>query len=272
MTIAIAVKVSEGLVLAADSASIVEGEFLAGEEPPQKGVIQVYSHATKVTPIRNWPVGVINWGVGQIGNRTIESLVREYANGLSETQDLDMSEVANGLWAFVAKRYEGAFGDDEPVLGLQVAGYTPDVFFPEQYLLMFPPRPAEEIVNVRPDKPDGTPQFGANWYGNTDAIVRLYFGMDPGAVPRLFPDGPPNDLKGRLAGLEYPVIFEAMPLQDAIDFAVWLAEVTIGRFRFVAGVATALGPVDVAVITRHDGFRWVRHKEPEISARHPVLY
>jgi hypothetical protein len=271
LTIAIAVKVSEGLVLAADSALVVEGEVVVEGQPPQRGVVQVYSHATKVTPIREWPVGVINWGVGQIGSRTIESLVREYANGLGDKQNLDVKSLADGLHGFIDERYRRAFGNQTPVLGLQVAGYSPGEFFPMQYLVTFPPHPDGSVIDVRPDQPDGTPGFGANWYGMTDAICRLYFGVAPDAMGVLFPDGPPTGLEERLRLLHYPIIFEAMPLQDAIDFAAWLAEVTIGRFRFVVGPATVVGPVDIAVITRHDGFRWVRHKEPRVSSYYPAV-
>lgn len=272
MTIAIAVKVSEGLVLAADSALVVEGEVVVEGQLPQRGVVQVYSHATKVTPIKEWPVGVINWGVGQIGSRTIESHVREYANGLSDEQDLDVHSLADGLHAFIDERYRRAFGQQNPALGLQIAGYSPGEFFPTQYLLTFPPHPDGAVIDVRPNQPDGAPEFGANWYGMTDAIRRLYFGLDPEAIGVLFPDGPPQGLEERSRQLHYPIIFEAMPLQDAIDFAAWLAEVTIGRFRFVAGPATVLGPVDIAVITRHDGFHWVRHKEPRVSDYYPAVY
>ena len=271
MTIAIAVKISEGLVLAADSASMVQGELKVEGQAPQRGVVQVYSHATKLTQVGEWPVGVVTWGVGQIGSRTIESHVQEYANGLAEKQTIGVKQVADDLYAFISDRYKKAFGDQTPQLGLHVAGYSPDVFFPEQYLLSFPSPDKDPVLNARPDNPDGSPAFGANWYGMTDAIVRLYSGFTL-AMQALFPKGPPPAAQVKLRQAAYPIIFDAMPLQDAIDFAAWLAEVTIGRFRFVAGAAAVLGPVDIAVITRHTGFKWVRHKEPQVSSYYPAVF
>ena len=185
MTVAIAVKVSEGLVLAADSALTVEGEVATPQGPPQRGVIQIYSHATKVAQIREWPVGTITWGVGLIGKRTIESLVKEFSNDQPEDQVNSVLDTANSLYKFIEERYKRAFGSERPPLGLQVAGYSPDAFFPEQYLLTFPPSPEGPVVNVRPDNPDSSPNFGANWYGLTDAIVRLYLGFERRAVDAL---------------------------------------------------------------------------------------
>jgi len=50
-----------------------------------------------------------------------------------------------------------------------------------------------------------------------------------------------------------------MPLQDAIDLAVYLVEMTIGRYRFAVGAPVCGGEVDVAVITPR-GFTWVSRK------------
>lgn len=269
MTVAITVKVSEGLVLAADSALVVEGEVKDDKGQTQQGVLQVYSHATKVTQVRNWPVGTVTWGLGQIGSRTVESLVKEFANGLSEQQDLGVREIADSLHEFLEERWtkQGGVG----ALGLQVAGYSPGKFFPEQYLLTFPPQEQGAVVDARPDNPDGSPNFGANWYGLTDAIVRLHLGFERKAVKALMDAGVDETIAAKIRGFEYPVIFEAMPLQDAIDFAAWLAEVVIGRFRFVIGPAKVVGPVDIAIITRDKGLEWIRRKTPQVSPSHPFI-
>lgn len=274
MSIAISVKVSEGLVLAADSASVVQGQTVdESTGTTQEGVVQVYSSATKITQVRDLPVGTITWGASHVGNRTIPSLVNEYANQLGEQESYELHEVATGLYEFLKPRYDKAFTDGKPGLGLQVAGYSSDEFFPDQYLLSFPEdaHPEGPVVKVRPDTPDGSPNFGANWYGMTDAIVRLYLGFTPQALEDLVESGVDPSVAKKLKGYEYPVVFEAMPLQDAIDFAAWLTEVAIGRARFVAGAAGVVGPVDIAIITRERGFEWVRQKTPKVSDRHPFV-
>jgi hypothetical protein len=55
-----------------------------------------------------------------------------------------------------------------------------------------------------------------------------------------------------------------MPLQDAIDYAVYLVNVVIGRFRFTVGPAVCGGDIDVAVVTP-DAFTWIRRKSWRIS-------
>lgn len=55
-----------------------------------------------------------------------------------------------------------------------------------------------------------------------------------------------------------------MPVQDAIDLSVFLANVTIGHSRFVVGPPVCGGHVDVATIT-HNGFEWVRQKKSAVK-------
>ena len=51
-----------------------------------------------------------------------------------------------------------------------------------------------------------------------------------------------------------------MPLGDAIAYAEFVVSLTIGRYRFAIGAELCGGPIDVAVITRADGFSWFRTK------------
>jgi hypothetical protein len=51
-----------------------------------------------------------------------------------------------------------------------------------------------------------------------------------------------------------------MPIQDAIDLAVYLVNVTIGHSRFAVGPAVCGGQIDVATITSR-GFRWISQKD-----------
>ena len=77
MSVVIVVKVSEGLVLGADSAATLHGR-IERPEGAQEGVLKTYFNARKLLQIGNFPVGVLTWGAPYIGSRTIESLVREW--------------------------------------------------------------------------------------------------------------------------------------------------------------------------------------------------
>jgi hypothetical protein len=53
----------------------------------------------------------------------------------------------------------------------------------------------------------------------------------------------------------------AMPIQDAIDLARFLVETTIGFVRFAVFLPKNVGgAVEIAAITKHEGFRWVQRK------------
>ena len=60
---------------------------------------------------------------------------------------------------------------------------------------------------------------------------------------------------------DIPLYMPPMPIQDAIDLAEFLAQTAIGFTRFRAGSPTVGGPIEIAAVTKHDGFVWVRHKE-----------
>jgi len=57
------------------------------------------------------------------------------------------------------------------------------------------------------------------------------------------------------------VILPAAPIQDAIDLARFLVETTIGFVQYaVMRPKTVGGPIEIAAITKHEGFKWVQRK------------
>jgi hypothetical protein len=60
--------------------------------------------------------------------------------------------------------------------------------------------------------------------------------------------------------LSVPVVPAAMPIQDAIELAAFMVETAIRFVRFNLRAETVGGPVEVAVITKHEGFKWVKRK------------
>ena len=53
---------------------------------------------------------------------------------------------------------------------------------------------------------------------------------------------------------------ESMPIQDAIDLAEFLVDTTKGFFRFLPGADIVGGDTDVATVTRHERFKWIKRK------------
>ena len=57
------------------------------------------------------------------------------------------------------------------------------------------------------------------------------------------------------------LILPAAPIQDAIDLSRFLVETTVGFVRYAVLRAKSVGgPIEIAVITKHEGFKWVQRK------------
>lgn len=284
MTICVSVRVAEGLVLAADSAVMLMGE-VPTPQGPMHTILQNFNFANKVTHFKDYPIGVLSWGLGSIQARSIQSLIMEYEHGYPSVTlrghgsefargPYTVREVANDLVGFIRARYDAAFpvpaapagappapAPDRPALGLLIGGYSQGEFFSDVLVYEFPND--TDWSEVRPNLPNGSPSFGANWFGMTDALTRLYLGFDELALNELVNRGAPAPVVEQWANdnvAALPLVFDGMPLQDAIDFAEYSVQVVIGRFRFAQGPPLCGGDVDIAVITP-DAFRWAQRKE-----------
>jgi hypothetical protein len=74
MTLALTIKVNDGIVLAADSATTF---YQNG--PQGQVVINVYENANKVFHLHKaLPIGIITWGGGSIGQSSIGTLIKDF--------------------------------------------------------------------------------------------------------------------------------------------------------------------------------------------------
>jgi hypothetical protein len=109
-------------------------------------------------------------------------------------------------------------------------------------------------------------ECGMTWNGEPEAVSRLVLGVSPQIQQVLHQHlGVPQQDIGKVAEviqqhLQRPLILPAMPIQDAIDLAVFLVDTTVQFSRFSPGAPTVGGPIEVAAITKHEGFRWIRRK------------
>jgi hypothetical protein len=95
-------------------------------------------------------------------------------------------------------------------------------------------------------------------YNISEALVRH------GIAPQSAGELQANLTKDLYATLAVP----AMPIQDAIDLARFLVETTIGFVRFAVFLPKSVGgAIEIAAVTKHEGFRWVQRKDvyPRIS-------
>jgi hypothetical protein len=274
MTIAVAVKVHEGLVLATDSAST-----LMGHTPMGAGVVNVYDNANKIVNlVKGMPVGVMTWGAGAIGTVSMTTIFKDLREVLTGTElgpngedwtvqtgALSIAAVADKLRRYVFEElYVTQFGagPDFPDLGMIVAGYSSGVGHAEEYQI---------DVNGRGECSGPTllrpaAECGFTVGGQPETISRLILGVDP-RMAQVLEQGlgvDPSQSEAAAAviqqHLQAPVVADAMPFKDAVDLAHFLVDTTIKMTRFLPGPATVGGPIEIAGITKHEGFKWVSRK------------
>jgi hypothetical protein len=296
LTIAVSIKVGEGLVLAADSTSSF---FLEGS------VVQSYHHARKLLQLEEYPVGLLTFGLGSLGGRNLESLVAEFERTLPAYETgapYTIRDLADQLHRFILTKYEAVFPppaqaaepppaplaggptdpavdvpapepvapalppDMRPGLGIVVGGYSRGEFFSDEFEMDLPRNGPQEVW---PDTQEEQ-RFGVRWWGQTAPIERLYLGCDyrgfvewcrEGGVDETAIAASYAQLRDRIM---WPIIYEGMPLQDAIDLAVYLVNVTIGHSRFAVGPPVCGGHIDVATITSR-GFQWIKRKTWQVK-------
>lgn len=266
MSVVLAVKVSEGLVLASDSAATLKGQMEGADGSIREGILKTFYNVKKLLQIGDFPIGILTWGQAFVGARTVESLVREWEHEegweskeqYQEQNDgkFEVKACAESLREHVSEIYTEEYSSKDPQnsppLGMIVAGYTERAFFPEIWRFVLPHDIGGSVHRQRPDQ-NGKPSFGASWFGRTDSIVRLHFGRDNKLIDQVSEkfDISKEELLDVLSPLEYKIPFDVMPLEEAIDFAYFMINVVIGRYKFAVGPEYCGGNVEIGAITRN---------------------
>jgi hypothetical protein len=254
MTICASVKVRDGLVLGTDSMTQIWGQDAAGN----RGVIKAYSNARKLFQIGQLPIGVMTYGIGNLGPRSIQSFIRDFSSRYSGQPDV--KSVSQELYGLLSTAYQDQFGDTRGGhLGFFIAGYSPEQVFPEEWEFQLPRD--KEIRQVRPGD-----QFGASWRGVDLPFTRLYKGYDSRIIADLRELGISEEaFLTIMKKYESPVAYDGMPVQDAVDFAIFILQTTIGLSTFELGVPSCGGPLQIAtILPEKERFCWVQ--EPAITA------
>ena len=270
MTIAIALKVDDGIVLAADSATTFPGAPIPGG-----GLLisQIYTNTKKIFRLHTeLPLGAVTWGLAAIGRSSLKILAKDFRNELmSGTVTFDpnaytVQQVAILFKEFIFDRhYEQAFAhtpiNQRPTLGFMVAGYSSGQPRGEVWHLL-----VEKGIYYGPDLALGPDMSGIRLQGQPLSLRRLVLGFDPDSLRTVLQSAglqqPQVDTIIQRCSREFGVSLwkDGMPIQDAIDLAIYLEETSAGFSRFCEGPALVGGPADVAVLTKYEGFKWIRRK------------
>ena len=271
MTIALAIKVHDGVVLAADSASTIT-------TAQQNGVVEVsniYNNANKLFNLHKaLPIGALTWGLGNVGPASISTLTKDLRRRFCDpadpwfidTKNYQMEKVATDVRDFLSDKHAGAYGPlpiaERPssILGFLTAGYSSDVDEPQLFVISLQPDGTMLEEQLMP-----AGEFGVSWWGQPEAIARILLGISMDTETALTSLGVPAHeapvaVEHIKNAVSRPFVSPAMPIQDAIELAEFLVYTTVQFTRFTPGHATVGGPIDIATVTKHEGFKWVTRK------------
>lgn len=273
MSLGIAFKGPEGIVLAADSRVTLFVQQLDVSGQVGQVIPATFDNATKLLKVRDQQhVGAVTYGLGAIGNasqvRTAHSFLPEFESELhkvSKGKPLTVENFAKQLSKFFMGEWERQgmppsaehVGDNMIFL---IGGYDDRyAVYGKVFDFYIPSRP--EPVEQQKDT------FGLVFGGQQEVTARLLNGFDHTLVPALQQrfqikdeevPGLEEFLRNHLS-LKIPYTF--LPLQDCVDLSVLLVQTTIELQTFQVGVRGVGGEIDVATITRVDGFQPVREKK-----------
>jgi hypothetical protein len=268
MTIVVTVKINDGIVLAADSASTFyddKGEFL-----------NIYNNANKVfNLVKGLPIGGLSWGAGGIGSASIATIVKDlrrrlagqdakFASWQLDPGSYTVQQVAQRVREFLFDElFMGAYGANPPAnyfLGFKVCGYSAGAPLSEVLGI--------KIINSNCDPPileQRQDWMGVRWDGEYESMDRLVLGVGSAIASKLENIGidktRARDAADQLISdlAKWPVL-AGMPIQDAIELALFMVETSIKFVKFNMGHNTVGGPIEIAAITKHEGFKWVQRK------------
>lgn len=268
MTIAIHMKVNDGVVLATDSASTI----MAQDENGNIGVMNVYNNANKLFNIhKELPIGVITWGAGSIGSTSTSTLIKDFRNIIMNDKEkkIDVNnwcikDICDKFVDFIyTNKYLTAFSSwpQKPDVGFVIAGYSYKEEMAEEWLIQINNGVCNGPILRRPKE-----ATGLSWYGQPEAITRIYKGFGtllPNIIESsgIVPKDKIDDLMNIISeNCETSLTHPAMPIQDAVELAEFLVDLTEKYSKYEPGPQTVGGPIEIASITKHEGFKWVKRK------------
>lgn len=160
------------------------------------------------------------------------------------------------------ERFEALADKPKTAMNYYIGGYSSGSESPETWLVTI------DGANAASPPPACQAAAGISnitWSGQPEAITRLLTGVSMQHNEALVTAGLAQADADRISAqmpqlLQAGVLHPAMPVQDAVALAEFLVDVTKGYVRFLPGADTVGGDTDVAVVTKHEGFKWVRRK------------
>jgi hypothetical protein len=243
--------------------------------------MNVYKHGLKIFNLyKHLPLAAMTCGIGNFGSRSISNLAKEFRYTLTQAaagqginaKNYTVEEVVDRAKVFL---FDQCFAQLNPLprdrFEFWIAGYPSDMNASfEVWKLIF-----QNGVCEPPTRVANPGSSGLYWGGMVSPVTRLLLGFDESleaALARIIGLDLNNPQPAKVAQVtairdvvrSYSEVFlhsPIMPIQDAIDLASFLAHTARDYYRFLPGADIVGGDIDVATITRHEGFKWIRRKQ-----------
>jgi len=255
MSLVIVLKGREGIAMAADS------RITFGASPPV-----YYDNATKLLRINGLShTGVLTYGasfIDEYNKRTVHSFLPEMETMLEQAPSFrpTVRESSSWLSQFLMQKHGEANTPSTSSTELLIGGFDKDDPYGKVFRLSIPtaPEPVEMLAGPYP--------FGLLWGGMPQIAQRIILGFDSQtlfATQQILnlEDEQSTLLADNLAAFTQTNIpYEVLDLQDSVDLVILLIRTTITILNLAAGNRGVGGPIDVATITRAEGFNFVQKK------------
>lgn len=259
VTVLVIVKVADGIALATDSAVVV---------PDMQGTLRTFTTAEKLIQLHDeLPIAVLLTGSNAIGGGTVQFCARVIKQAFTasdnpelkvDTTSYRLQDIAATTTKILTNAIKRHWDNDTHSLCLVFAGYSSDSFMPEVW---------EAAIQFRgttvtgPNQTLGTEETGVRAYGQPQVVERIICGFDRILMSELAQLMPTDTLTEVLRKHRWDAIGPFVPLPDAAALARYLVEATADISPYVPSHVTVRRPVDVAAISKHNGFRWIDRKD-----------
>jgi hypothetical protein len=242
MSFIITIYVPEAIVMASDSRQSIIIKRNVPDEATQQAVETINSDFVyKTFLLQKQGVGISTFGESILGKTTIESHMKRFQEEKVKNGD-DIFCIAQKLLDFFSHQFPSAR------TAFHIGGFMKESRKSVPYVYHCQVSRNEiRRLNTKP----GTEEvvYGASWGGQGDIIAGIL-----GAPQKIGPD------VGIEQNAKAPVVWDAMPIQDAVDFAIYAVKTTIDTIRFQARPKNVGGPIDVLLLTPEEN-TWIQRKE-----------
>ncbi len=242
MSFVVTVYVPEAIIMASDSRQSITIQRQAPDGTKTQPVETVGSDFVyKTFSLSKQGVGISTFGEFVLGRITIESYVKRFQEEILGDGD-DVLSVSQKLLEFFHKKFPDAN------TAFHIAGFKKEakISVPHVYHCQVA---KNEMKRLNTKSGTNEVAYGTSWGGQCDVMAGI---LSPSHL--VSPDGKAQPV------VKAPVVWDAMPIQDAIDFAIYAVRTTIDTIRFQARPKNVGGPIDVLLLTP-EKTSWIQRKE-----------